>query len=328
MITEKSQKMVLDIIGKPPSGMRSEYDILTGHMNKKEEIPDIAQKESLPVHELQLTTIEPDIEQHNNYKPATEAAMMEYINQLNVKLGEVTIVTHWQIGKTINGFYKGKYGTNELGKISEATGIGRDTLAKACKFAKQYSKENLEILLTGNFVMSWTLIVPHLTVEPQKVIETYRVSADQKQFYYGIIKLKSPLEMRGKSKPPKVVETKPVEPPIIEDAEIMIDEAVIDEYSEPEQVTDPDELAKHHEEYEKEFDMLKLENEQLKKEILSRNARVGELEKELKDVKREKERYENSYYAYMHKMDKIRAGLENNTPARAILEWMENGDEE
>ncbi|RPH51667.1 MAG: hypothetical protein EHM85_05855 [Desulfobacteraceae bacterium] len=326
MITEKLQEMVLDINGKPASGMRSEYDILVG--NKKEKLPDIAQKESLPVQELQVKIIEPDIEQHNNYKPATEEAMMEYINQLNVKLGEVTIVTHWQIGKTINSFYQGKYGTNELGKISEATGIGRDTLAKACKFAKQYSKENLEILLTGNFVMSWTLIAPHLTVEPQKVIETYQISADQKQFYYGIIKLKSPSETRGKSKPPKIIKSNDPGMPSIILSEFAPDEAVIAEYSEPEQVTDPNELAKHHEEYEKELDMLKLENEQLKKEILSRDARVGELEKALSDVQREKERFENSYYAYMHKMEKIRAGLENNTPARAILEWMENGDEE
>ena len=48
----------------------------------------------------------------------------------------------------------------------------------------------------------------------------------------------------------------------------------------------------------------------------------------LSDVQREKEQYENSHYAYLHKMDKIRAGLENNTPARAILEWMDQGDDE
>jgi hypothetical protein len=325
MITENLQEMVSEIDGKP-SGTRSEYDILMGHNKKK--LPEVAQKESMPEQKLQVIQIEPDIKPQNNYQPATEAAMMDYINRLNVKLGEVTIVTHWQIGKTINSFYQGKYGTNELGKISEATGIGRDTLAKACKFAKQYSKEHVEMLLKGNFVMSWTQIAPHLTVEPQKVIETYQMSTDLKQFYLGIIKLKSPSEARGKSKPAKVVETNPIGQPIIEDAEILPDETVNAEYSEPEQVTDKDELAKHHEEFEKELDKLKLENEQLKKEVLSRDARVGELEKELKGVQREKERYENSYYVYMHKMDKIRSGLENNTPVRAILEWIENGDDE
>jgi hypothetical protein len=238
------------------------------------------------------------------------------------KLGEVTIVTHWQIGQTINSFYHGKYGTNELGRISEATGIGRDTLAKACKFAKQYSKENVEMLLRGNFVMSWYQIAQHLTIEPQKVIETYRQSPDPKQFYNGIIKLKSPSEVRGKSKPPKTVEVKDAEKPIIVATEIMSDESVIAEYDEPH------ELAKHYEAYEKELEMLKLENERLEKEILSRDVKVRELEKALSDVQREKERYENSYYDYMHKMDKVRAGLENNTPVRAIMEWIDQGDDE
>jgi predicted nucleic acid-binding Zn-ribbon protein len=58
---------------------------------------------------------------------------------------------------------------------------------------------------------------------------------------------------------------------------------------------------KHYEAYEKGLEMLKLKNERLGKEILSRDARVRELEKMLSDVQREKERYEDSYYAYMHK---------------------------
>jgi hypothetical protein len=323
MITENLQEMVSEIDGKP-SGTRSEYDILMGHNKKK--LPEVAQKESMPEQELQVIQIEPDIEPQNNYQPATEADMMDYINQLNVKLGEVTIVTHWQIGKTINSFYKGKYGTNELGKISEATGIGRDTLVKACKFAKQYSKEHLEILLKGNFVMTWYQIAQHLTIDAQQVIDIYQQSPDQKQFNYDIIKLKSPSEKRGKSKPAKIIKSNDPGMPTIILSEFVPDEDITDEYSEPGKVIDPDELAKHNEEYEKELDMLKLENERLKKEIISRVAKIVELEKELSDVQREKERFENSYYAYIDKVDKIRAGLENNTPARAILEWMENGD--
>ncbi|MFO7666928.1 MAG: hypothetical protein R6V76_09945 [Desulfobacterales bacterium] len=277
----------------------------------------------MPEQELQVIQIEPDIE-----PVATEESMIEYINQLNVKLGEVTIVTHWQIGKTINSFYQGKYGTNELGKISEATGIGSNTLAKACKFAKQYSKEHLEILLKGNFVMSWYQIAQHLTIEPQKVIETYKVSTDLKQFFNDIKKLKNPLETRGKSKPPIIIKSNDPGMPSIILSEFVPNEDTTAECFEPEQVIDPDELVEHQEEYEKELDMLKIENERLKKEILSRDMRIGELEKEMSNVQREKERYENSYYEYMHKLDKIKASLENNTPVRAILEWIENGDEE
>jgi hypothetical protein len=46
------------------------------------------------------------------------------------------------------------------------------------------------------------------------------------------------------------------------------------------------------------------------------------------NVQREKKKYEESYYFYMHKLDKVREGLESNTPAKAILEWMDQGDDE
>ena len=329
MMTENLQEMVSGINMQPAKGISSEYDILIGRMDKKEDLPAITQNESSPGQELRvMEKSEPDIKPQQNYQPATEAAMMEYINRLNVKLGKVTIVMHWQIGQTINSFYQGKYGTNELGKISEATGIGRDTLAKACKFAKQYSKEHVEMLLKGSFVMSWYQIAQHLTVEPQKVIETYQQSPDSKQFYNGIIKLKSPSEGRGKSKPPRIVEVKDVEKLIMAFPESTPEESVLAEYDEPDEVVDPDELAKQYEAYEKELEMLKLENERLKKEILSRDVRIKGLEKALSDVQQEKERYENSYYDYMHKLDKIRADLENNTPVMAIMEWIDQGDDE
>ena len=265
----------------------------------------------------------PDMELQLNDQPATEEAMITYINDLNVKLGEVTIVTHWQIGQTINSFYKGKYGSNELGRISEATGIGRDTLAKACKFAKQYSKEQLEMLLKGNFIMSWHQIAQNLTVEPQKVIEVYKQAPDTKQFYNDIIKLKSPSEGRGKAKPSNIDEVKYTEQVIIIDPEP--EESIIFEHNESDEAVDSVELAKA---YEKELEMLKLENERLNKEILSRDAKITQLEKALSDVQREKEKYEDSYYIYMNKMDKIRKGLEDNVPARDIIEYIENGDDE
>jgi hypothetical protein len=73
-------------------------------------------------------------------------------------------------------------------------------LVKSCKFVRQYSKEHVEILLKGNFVMSWSHIARNLTIEPQKVIETYQQSPGCEQFNYAIIKLKNPSEARGKNK--------------------------------------------------------------------------------------------------------------------------------
>jgi hypothetical protein len=61
----------------------------------------------------------------------------------------------WVIGKSILSFFKGKYGMGELQKISEATGIGRDTLTKACVFARQYTEEQVKNILKGKFSLSW-----------------------------------------------------------------------------------------------------------------------------------------------------------------------------
>jgi hypothetical protein len=61
----------------------------------------------------------------------------------------------WVIGKSILSFFKGKYGMGELQKISEATGIGRDTLTNACVFARQYTEEQVKNILKGKFSLSW-----------------------------------------------------------------------------------------------------------------------------------------------------------------------------
>jgi hypothetical protein len=33
-------------------------------------------------------------------------------------------------------------------------------------------------------------------------------------------------------------------------------------------------------------------------------------------------------YEHMDKLDKVRAGLESGTPVRAMIKWIENGDQE
>lgn len=134
----------------------------------------------------------------SNFEPESEEALIAYTADIHNRVQTVSIGGYWEIGRTINSFYKGKYGTNELERIAQATGIGRDTLAKACRFARQYSKDDVENLLKGKFVIPWGQIAQNLTVSPQKVIEVYQTASDKGQFYNGIIKLKDPSESRGK----------------------------------------------------------------------------------------------------------------------------------
>ena len=53
-----------------------------------------------------------------------------------------------------------------LAKGSES--VGRDTLTKACKFARQYGEEQVKHILKGKFVLSWFELAQSLTMAPQK----------------------------------------------------------------------------------------------------------------------------------------------------------------
>jgi hypothetical protein len=282
------------------------------------------EKQEPPVSEK--TTIKmPEAELVSEYHPESEEALINYVNGQNSKLEVANILVKWEIGRCINSFYQGKYGDHELKNISKATGINRDSLNKMIKFAKQYNREQLEMVLRGKYVMSWNGIAQNLTVETSQLIGVYKGSDNIGEFHRSIMNLKKP---NDPSKLIKSAGQKDAEEPMIVAPEIIPEESIPAEYDEPADDIDPDELARHYGAYEKELEMLKAENEGLKKEILSKDIKARELEKALSDAQREKEKYEDLSYTYMHKLDKIRAGLENNTPARAILEWLDQGDNE
>lgn len=140
--------------------------------------------------------------------------------------------------------------------------------------------------------------------------------------------MKSPTEVRGKSKPSRIIEVKPAAPPITITPEIMPTGLVTPKFLDFDKPADPNEQVVRYQLYIQELGILKQENERLKNEVSARDGKIRDLEEVLVHVKREKEQYENSYYVYMDKLDKVRAALEKNTPARAILEWLDNGGEE
>lgn len=341
MSTENLQEMIQQHPGNPIEFNEPDY-VYTLPRKKlmyddiKNETPD----GEIPVEESTITRAEIAIESAttevntSNYQPESEEALIAYTTGIHNKVQTFSIGGYWEIGRTINSFYQGKYGTKELETISVATGIGRDTLNKMCKFAKQYSRDQVETLLSGTFPVSWSSIAQNLSVAPDKMIQVYQETGDPKQFHNGIMKLKDQSEVRGKSKnafiamPPQIIETKPIEHSVIAAVEIIPEESIPAEYDEPADEIDPNELAQQYEAYAKELETLKAKNEELKQEILSKDVKVRELEKTLSDVKREKEQYENSYYAYMHRLDKIRAGLESNTPSRVMMDWIDHGDDE
>lgn len=127
----------------------------------------------------------------------TEDDLIAYTKFLHARMAISTVQCYWLIGKSILSFYKGKYGTGELQKLSEATGIGRDSLSKACKFARQFTEDQVKDILKGKFVLSWFELAQSLTVAPQNLITAYQASSSPSEFHNAIIKLKPPAPRKG-----------------------------------------------------------------------------------------------------------------------------------
>ena len=128
---------------------------------------------------------------------ATEEELIAYTKFLHTRLAISTVQCYWVIGKSILSFYKGKYGSGELQKLSGATGIGRDTLTKACKFARHYTENQVKQILKGKFVLSWFELAQNLTVAPQYLITAYQASSSPSEFHNVIMKLKVPAPRKG-----------------------------------------------------------------------------------------------------------------------------------
>ena len=204
-----------------------------------------------------------------SYEPESEEALIAYATNIHTHVQTFSISGYWEIGRSINAFYKGEYGTNELERIAQATGIGRDTLVKSCKFARQYSREHVETLLKGNFVMSWSHIARNLTIEPQKVIETYQQSPSCEQFNYAIIKLKNPSEARGKNKMNSAKPAVTVEPSADVDTSLS--------FQKPSNLVDSAKMVLNNERSEKEIKDLREENDKLRKDLDHTKYQLNEI---------------------------------------------------
>lgn len=224
---------------------------------------------------MEKTVIESTAVKTNNYQPESEEALIAYTASIHNKVQTFSIGGYWEIGRTINSFYRGKYGTRELENISNATGIGRDTLNKMCKFAKQYSRDQVEVLLSGAFYISRFHISQNLSVEPDKMIRVYRETGDPKQFHNDIMKLKDPTESRGKSRGTSISM-----PAAVKESSVVVDASAIDiPHEEPEDnpIT-PVTIDPVSDDHLEELNNLKAENTNLRKELES-------IKYELNDVK-------------------------------------------
>ena len=207
-----------------------------------------------------------------SYEPESEEALIAYAANIHNSVQTYSISGYWEIGRTINAFYKGKYGTNELERIAKATGIGRDTLNKMLKLAKQYSREQVQVLLSGRYPMTWFHISQNLSVAPDKIIEVYKETEDPKQFHNNIMNFKDAQESRGKSGKSLVLA-----PLVVLESTVMgrTEDQIVNEA--PEQVAEVDMIQVPDDDL-KELNALWEENKKLRTDLEHRKYQVNQME--------------------------------------------------
>ena len=310
--------------------------------DKKEDLATglISSEASLPTIKL------PEI-LDSNYQPETEEALIDYVVSQNNKLEVATILVKWEIGRSIKSFYQGKYGAHQLGKIAVATGIGRDNLNKMIKFAEQYTLEQLKTLIEGKFALSWNGISQNLTVKPEKLIEVYEKAGNVSEFHNGIMKLKSPDETRGKSRPPKIVEApemdieKPdksnvvstkitvamisedvAEKPIITAPEIIQDEPPLPVGNHDGQKADIDQTKQDYEQCLEDLEYYKDQNKGLWRDLENTKQKFSELYRTIDEHLRTIEKRDILIRKYRERFNRLRYAIEDGCSADEIIELL------
>jgi len=259
-----------------------------------------------------VSLTKPDIP-NINYRPETEQALIDYVMHQNSKIEVATICVKWEIGRSINSFYQGKYGSHELEKIASATGIGRDNLNKMIRFAEQYTHEQLKTLIEGEYSLSWNGISQNLSIKPEKLIEVYEASSSISEFHNGIMKFKNPMEVRGKSKKPKNDDRKTMDVEQPGQSNEDSPEIAVTAIPEVVDVMKADELQQICEEYEKKIEILKAENEQLKNDISMLNKRISDIRTTMDEDVRCLDNQDKIIEAYRDKFRQLRSMIENET---------------
>ena len=154
--------------------------------------PEITQEKAQTLNEnIQLVPYEDQSRNlADDFHAETEEDLINHTRNLYQETVAGVVITYWNIGYSINTFYEKKYGSGELQRIADQTGVSLDSLHKACKFANRFSRQHIEELLNGPFAISWYQIANNLTVEPDNFVATYKESDSPKTFHNAIMYFK------------------------------------------------------------------------------------------------------------------------------------------
>ena len=127
-------------------------------------------------------TPESVVEFNLNFKPETEDQFIEFAKWLKSREHQSIIKLHWTLGKNIEEAGEVVYGQNTAGRIAAEVGISKSTVHKSRRFARDYSPEQVALLLNGQFSLSWRDITQNQSVPTEDFLRAFRDSRNPEQF--------------------------------------------------------------------------------------------------------------------------------------------------
>jgi hypothetical protein len=163
----------------------SSDNLLSDLQNHKTEYDLLAEEQGYDLTE----NIHKFIESINQYSLVDELTAQIYWDHHRFSFRELE--HYYNIGRSINAFYKGQVTDKDLLIVSNRTRIKKDTLVKATKFAASYTRNHLYSLCRGYFVLSWHQLSQHLSISADELIKVYLESYTPAKFSLNILKPKS-----------------------------------------------------------------------------------------------------------------------------------------
>ena len=134
------------------------------------------------------------------HKFKTEEELFDWMKRLKSGEERSILQNRWDLGTVIHRYYDKDYGKDKLQKISDEVGYSKNTLHKACQFARNFTMEHLRTLIEGTVSLYWRDVAQNLTVDAEDFVKTYKESNTVHEFRNAVTKFKLHGEVRGKMK--------------------------------------------------------------------------------------------------------------------------------
>lgn len=134
-----------------------------------------------------------------NFIPETEDELIGLAKWFKSREHQSGIKLHRILGKRINEAGETVYGQNTAGRIASEVGYSKSTVHKSRRFAREYTDEQVALLLNGPFSLSWRDITQNQSVPPEDFVRTYRESRNPEQFRNTVTQFKRTRSRRSQT---------------------------------------------------------------------------------------------------------------------------------